>query len=167
MTEGLFLITTLFVAYVIYVIVNEKKTEAASTKPVAAASSPKPQAAQEAQEAQSETVKAVEVKEKTATSKTASKPATTKKPAPSAPKETVAPKAEPLAEKGNGLKDPKSGEIVKTYTNYRFTKRWIKEALVAEKLVDKIYKNDELNPEIEDKIKAGIAKLETMKKYKP
>ncbi len=164
MTEGLFLITTLFVAYVIYVIVNEKKTEAASTKTVAAASSAKPQIVQEDK---IEPAKTVEVKVKAATNKTAPKPATAKKAATSSATEAAAPKEEPVSVKGSGLKDPVSGEVVKTYTNYRFTKRWIKEALVAEKLVEKIYKNDELNPEIEDKIKAGIAKLETMKKYKP
>jgi hypothetical protein len=101
-------------------------------------------------------------------------PVATPKPKPvAAPKPAVAtaPKpavsvAAPEAIKGTGLKDPKTGEIATTYSNYRFTKRWIKEALVAEKLVDKVYKNDELNAGVEAKIKAGLAKLEGMKKYK-
>ncbi len=150
MTEGLFVLTTLFVAYVIYVIVNEKKTGSAATKSTPAATQPKQQAT---------------VAEVSKAPAAAAKPAAAKKPAEAAPKPM--PVAAPEAIKGTGLKDPKTGEVATTYSNYRFTKRWIKEALVAEKLVDKIYKNDELNADAEAKIKAGIAKLEGMKKYKP
>ena len=64
-----------------------------------------------------------------------------------------------------GLKDPKTGEVTTVYSNYRFTKRWIKEALVAEKLLEKIYKNDELTADIELKIKSAVIKLETIDKY--
>jgi hypothetical protein len=154
MTEGLFVLTTLFVAYVIYVIVNEKKTGGAATKSAAASMQPKQQATVE------EKPKAVSTKAKPAA---AAKSAAAKKPAEvaSAPK----PIAVPEAIKGTGLKDPKTGEVATTYSNYRFTKRWIKDALVAEKLVEKVYKNDELNPAVEAKIKAAIIKLEGMKKY--
>jgi hypothetical protein len=163
MTEGLFLLTTLFVAYVVYVIVNEKKAVGTTTKHPVAASQPmqkataeevKPKAA--AEKAKPAVAKAVPVK-----------PAAAKKPiqAPVAPAAPVL-VAEPEAVKGTGLKDPKTSEVATTYSNYRFTKRWIKEALVAEGLVEKVYKNDELNPAVEAKIKAGIAKLEGMKKYK-
>jgi hypothetical protein len=65
-----------------------------------------------------------------------------------------------------GLKDPKTGDIATSYNNYRFTKRWIKEALVAEGLLDKVYKNDELNADSEAKIKVTIAKLEALDKYR-
>jgi hypothetical protein len=65
-----------------------------------------------------------------------------------------------------GLKDPKTGDIATAYSNYMFTKRWIKEALVAEGLLEKVYKNNELNAEIEAAIKAAIAKLEAMNQYK-
>jgi len=50
--------------------------------------------------------------------------------------------------------------------NYRFTKRWIKEALVAEGLLDKVYKNDELNADIGEKIKSAVLKLEAIDKYR-
>lgn len=150
MTEGLFVLTTLFVAYVIYVIVNEKKAGSAAAKSAVAAAQPEQQAATV------EKPKAAAVKAKPATAKTA-----TVKPA-----EAPMPAAEPEAIKGSGLKDPKTGEVATTYSNYRFTKRWIKDALVAEGLVEKVYKNDELNPAVEAKIKAGIIKLEGMKKYK-
>ncbi len=65
-----------------------------------------------------------------------------------------------------GLKNPETGEIATTYTNYRFTKRWIKEALVSEGLLEKVYKNNELNAETEAAIKAAIAQLETIESYK-
>ena len=156
MTEGLFVLTTLFVAYVIYVIINEKKAGGAASKSAAAATQPKQQAIVE------EKPKAAVVQAKPAVAKTAAaKPATIKKPAEAAPAAVAASQSI----KGTGLKDPKTGEVATTYSNYRFTKRWIKEALVAEKLVDKVYKNDELNADAEAKIKAGIAKLEGMKKY--
>lgn len=156
MTEGLFLITTLFVAYVVYVIFNEKKANATTPKPAAAAAAPAEQKAA----VEDKAITTAE-KPKPAATKTAAKPATAKKAAPA--------KAEPEPKtiQGSGLKDPATGEVATTYTNYRFTKRWIKEALVAEKLVEKVYKNDELNADIETKIKAGIIKLEGMKKYKP
>ena len=64
-----------------------------------------------------------------------------------------------------GLKNPATGEVATPYSNYRFTKRWIKEALVAEKLLEKIYKNDELTADIELKIKSAVLKLETIDKY--
>jgi outer membrane biosynthesis protein TonB len=186
MTEGVFILTALFVAYVIYVIVNEKKAggdkitkpsvaasqpaqqASVSEKPKAEVSKPKPVAvAKKAPAAKpvetQETVaveKTVETKKVVAVKKAAVAPA----PKPAAPAPTSAPEA--TAIKGTGLKDPKTGEVATSYSNYRFTKRWIKEALVAEKLVDKVYKNDELNASVEAKIKVGIIKLEGMKKYK-
>lgn len=180
MTEGLFILTTLFVAYVIYVIINEKKgvgtadkksaPAAAQTikatveeKPKTEAAKSKPAPAKKAP-AKVAVVKAAPVPKAVAAAKpvSAKKPVAAKKPA-----EVAAPAPEPATIKGTGLKDPKTGEVATTYGNYRFTKRWIKEALVSEKLVDKVYKNDELNADVETKIKAGLAKLEGMKKYKP
>jgi hypothetical protein len=156
MTEGLFVLTTLFVAYVIYVIVNEKKAGSAASKSAAAT---QPQPVQQATVVE-EKPKAAAVKAKPAAKKAPAKPAAVEKPA-----EAPMPAPEPAAIKNAGLKDPKTGEVATTYGNYRFTKRWIKEALVAENLVEKVYKNDELNADVEAKIKAGIAKLEGMKKY--
>jgi hypothetical protein len=173
MTEGLFLLTTLFVAYVIYVIVNEKKAENASTKPAAAATQAVRQATVQEKPKTAATKAKPAAAKKVPAKPAATKPVAVEKPAAAAPAktavvkpvETPAPAAEPATMKGSGLKDPKTGEVATTYGNYRFTKRWIKEALVAEKLVEKVYKNDELNADIEAKIKAGLAKLEGMKKY--
>jgi hypothetical protein len=191
MSEGLFILTTLIVAYVIYVIVNEKKkgdtsknsTVAAAQGAKQATVSEKPKAAMPKPAAKSATAKPAAVAKpaakpvaapKPAAKSAVAKPATVAKPVAksvAAAKPIAAPTATPVTEatavKGTGLKDPKTGEVATTYSNYRFTKRWIKEALVAEKFLDKVYKNDELNASVEAKIKDGIIKLEAMKKYKP
>jgi hypothetical protein len=75
-------------------------------------------------------------------------------------------KQKPAAVVKKGLKNPKTGEIVTNYSNYIFTKRWIKEALVEEGLLEKVYKNNELTTELDSRIKAAISKLETMEQYK-
>ncbi len=77
----------------------------------------------------------------------------------------VAKTAKPAVKK-SGLKNPETGEIVSSYANYRFMKRWIKEALVSEGLLEKIYKNNEVNVELEVKIKEAISQLENLDNYK-
>lgn len=180
MTDVLFIITTLFVAYVVYVIVNEKRNEGAAKKPSATASSA-PQSLMSAENKPADVAKTsagkakpapVKATAKPATEKSIAKPAVAKAAAPAKVAKPTAAKAppvvsEPVSPTGSGLKDPRTGEVATTYTNYRFTKRWIKEALVAEGLIDKIYKNDELNADVESKLRAAIAKLESIKKYQP
>ncbi len=178
MTEGLFILTTIFVAYVVYSVIGEQsaKPKAPEAKPepqaTPAAEQPKPQVAvaQEQATVKPATAKAAPAKtappktpaSTTAAAKTASKPTAAKKTASAkAAKKTTA-----AAAKSAGLKDPKTGEIVSTYGNYRFTKRWIKDALVAEGLLEKVYTATELNAETEAKIKEAIAKLEALDKYK-
>ena len=65
-----------------------------------------------------------------------------------------------------GLKNPKTGEVASSYANYRVMKRWIKEILVSEGLLEKIYKNNELTPDIEAKIKNAIIQLEQNETYR-
>jgi len=146
MTEVLFILVAIIVAYVIYVIVSEQKTtstsavnQAKSEKPVEAVKQSTPQSAPKI--------------EKVAAVKSVA--SATHKPEP----------ATQHAGK-RGLKNPNTDEVATTYSNYRFTKRWIKEALVAEGLVDKVYKNDELNAELETKIKRAVLKLEANDKYR-
>lgn len=182
MTEGLFILTTIFVAYVVYVIIGEQKATAKSKAPAAkpeaqaaAAEQPKPQVAI----VEEKPAAAKPVAPKAAATKAASpKPAAAKATTPKVEAKPAAAKATPAkkpvtakkttvtAAKSTGLKDPKTGDVVTTYGNYRFTKRWIKEALVAEGLLDKVYAGNELNAEIEAKIKEAIGKLEAMDKYK-
>ena len=146
MTEVLFILVAFIVAYIIYVIVSEQKTtstsavnQAKSEKPVEAVKQSTPQSAPKI--------------EKVAAVKSVA--SATHKPEP----------ATQHAGK-RGLKNPNTDEVATTYSNYRFTKRWIKEALVAEGLLDKVYKNDELNAELETKIKSAVLKLEANDKYR-
>ena len=50
-------------------------------------------------------------------------------------------------------------------TNYRFAKKWIKEAMVAEGLLDRVYKSSELNDEIAHKVKEALERFKELPKY--
>jgi hypothetical protein len=166
MTELLLILAVIFVAYVFYG--SQKKPEntvhssiipAKPDRPVSVTAI-KPLTAQVISKAE----KAPANHRVSDTLKTA-KSVTTGKSKPATSK-TANPTAATQNTKKPGLKDPKTGDITTPYSNYRFTKRWIKEALVAEGLLDKVYKNDELNLDIETKIKSVIVKFESIKKYR-
>ena len=146
MSEALFILTVIFVAYVVYKTVNEQKETPKSALPKAKPEAPKVVAEKLISKNEVKNDKQVIIK-----------PANIKKPTPM---------ATPQATVKRGLKDPKTGEIATSYSNYRFTKRWIKEALVTEGLLDKVYKNNELDAPIETAIKEALAKLEAIDKYK-
>jgi len=148
MTEVLFILVAIIVAYVIYVIVSEQKTT--STSAVSQAKPEKPVAA---------------VKQSTPQSAPKIEKVAAVKSVGSATRKLEPASATQHAGK-RGLKNPNTDEVATTYSNYRFTKRWIKEALVAEGLLDKVYKNDELNAEIEATIKGAVVKLEALDKYR-
>jgi hypothetical protein len=138
MTEIFFVLTVIFIAYIFCTLVGDKKAAAQSATPTI-----EPEKTALLPELiKKETVKPI--------------PAKAIKPIPS-PKVTVVKK---------GLKNPSTGEIATSYANYRFTKRWIKDVLVSEGLLEKVYKNNELDAEAEVLIKAAIAKLEAMTAYK-
>jgi hypothetical protein len=139
MTEVLFVLTVIYVAYVFYVTISDKKAQ----------------------------IKAAPPEEFKISVPSSIEPFTQKEP-PKPIKATVAkqPAVPKQATHKKGLKDPKTGDIATTYSNYIFTKRWIKEALVSEGLLEKIYKNKELTAEVEASIKVAIAKLEAMEQYK-
>ena len=146
MSEALFILTVIFVAYVVYKTVNEQKET-----PKSAVQKAKPEAP-EAGAAQPITVAVIKNE----------KPVIVK---PANIKETT-PIAKPKNTSKRGLKDPITGEVVTSYSNYRFTKRWIKEALVTEGMLEKVYKNSELDASIEAAIKEALIKLEAIDKYK-
>lgn len=146
MTEGLFVLTIIFVAYVVYVTVNEHKSTAKSQEPEVKPDVPKVIVEQPVPEV-------IAKKDRPAIHNSA----IIKKTTPTATTQDIVKK---------GLRDPKTGEVATTYNNYRFTKRWIKDALVTEGLLDKVYKNNELNAAIEAAIKDALIKLEAMDKYK-
>ena len=63
------------------------------------------------------------------------------------------------------LRDPETGEEVKIASSYRMLRRWVKEALVKEGLVEKIYKTNELNTVTIKKINQAVGKLKEMDRY--
>jgi hypothetical protein len=147
MIEILFVLTVIFVAYVVYVVVNEHKATPKSAVPKAKPEAPKEVAEQPMTEAVVKKVKP-----------TIPNSATIKKTTSTATTQDTVKK---------GLRDPKTGEVATSYSNYRFTKRWIKDALVTEGLLEKVYKNNELDAPIEATIKDALVKLEAIDKYKP
>jgi hypothetical protein len=147
MSETLFILTVIFVAYVVYKTVNEQKETPKPPVPTAKPEAPK---AVDEQPMPEKVVK----NEKTATINLG------------IIKKTTLATTTPGKNK-KGLRDPKTGEVATSYSNYRFTKRWIKDVLVTEGLLEKVYKNNELDAPIEEKIKDALVKLEAMDKYKP
>lgn len=153
MTEIFFTLTTIYIAYVVYSIVNEQKVPVDVLHP----------------ELQTPVVNEptkVEPKSEIKVEKKAKPSTAVKKAAPKV--QSVTAKPEVLAavvSKGN-VRDPKTGEVATVGNNYRFTKRWIKEALVAEGLLDKVYKNNELDTAAEVAIKIALASFAELEKYR-
>lgn len=160
MTELLFILTTVFVAYVVFAVVGSEKKDKEEAKPkpsvnqATPAAKPKPAPAVKTQPAPTP-VKAKPAAAPKAKPKPTSKAAPTKKPT----------KPTPAKASGDTVKNPATGEVDKVANNYRFIKRWIKEALVSEGLLDKIYKNNELDDAALAKIEAAIEQLKGMAKY--
>lgn len=137
MAELLFIATTIFVAYVVFEVTGKKDLSKSTAEPAAPATTKTVNKA--------ETVVGepplIEPIAKTSKVKTA--------PAPST----------------DSLRNPKTGEITKVTNNYAFLKRWIKDALVEEGLLEKIYKNNELDSDTQTKIHEALQQLKAMPKY--
>jgi hypothetical protein len=151
MAELFFVATTIFVAYVIFVVIGGGKEKPDSG--VSEVSPPPiPEPTPEPEKAPIPPVAA----------KPAAKPAAKKPksaPAKAASAATTAPAS------SDSLKNPKTGEVAKLTANYAFAKRWIKDALVEEGLLDKVYKNNELDSVATAKINEALQKLKAMQKY--
>ncbi|MFA5984581.1 MAG: hypothetical protein WC782_11250 [Methylococcaceae bacterium] len=161
MTEVLFILTTIFVAYVVYTVISD---QSGTTNPIGQEPSHKPEdMVAVAEPTRVEAI--VAVTKAMPVTPAAKKPAAKKTSRAKATVPTASPQVATAAAKP-GLRNPDTGEIASSYSNYRFTKRWIKDALVAEGLLDKVYKNAELVPEVEAKIKTAVGKLEAIAKYK-
>ncbi|MFN5745715.1 MAG: hypothetical protein ACK443_06465 [Methylococcaceae bacterium] len=95
----------------------------------------------------------------TAPAPTPASPVVTEKPkvAPTPPAASVTP--------ANNLRNPATGEITAVPANYRFAKKWIKDALVSEKLLDRVYKPSQLDDATAKKAKDAIEQLRTIAKY--
>lgn len=169
MAELIFIATTIFVAYVIFTVTDDKQTKSEPNKTEA----PKPAVVVEPVEVKVEpkAEKPAPAKAKPATSKPAAAKSAAKTAKPKAaakPKATATAAAEPAASTAvpsDSLRNPKTGEIVKIPNSYAFAKRWVKDALVEEGLLDKIYKNNELDNQANAKIQAAMEQLKQMAKY--
>lgn len=139
MTEVLFILTTIFVAYVVYTIVSEQQPLNKAVKP---------RIAPEVQAIIAPPVPQIVTKEPVAAViKAVDKPV--------------------VVNTGKGaVRNPTTGEVTTIANNYRFIKRWIKDALVTEGLLEKIYKNNELDESAEALIKQALVKFEAMDKYR-
>ena len=63
------------------------------------------------------------------------------------------------------FRNPETGETAANPSNYRFAKKWIKQAMVDEGLLDKVYKNKELKGATEKKVKEALNRFKQMEKY--
>ncbi len=144
MAELFFILVTIYVAYVVFVVVDceKKKNTPKANKPSAQAT-----------------------KSQSTTQSIPSPIPAKAQPTPAPVKKTAMAKASPTSLPADTIKNPETGEVVKIASNYRFIKRWIKEALVKEGLLDKIYKNTELDKAALTKIEKALDKLKAMPKY--
>ena len=170
MAELIFIATTIFVAYTLFSIIGDKNTAAQPerTESEKTAVTPVPLVVA------TEPVAEVQSAAKPATKRTtAAKTAAVKQPAKAAKPKAVAKKtasavaATSSAVAVDSLKNPKTGEVVKIPASYAFAKRWIKDALVEEKLLDKVYKNNELDDAANAKIQIAMAQFKQISKYQP
>jgi hypothetical protein len=179
MTELLFGLTVIFVGYVIYEVfrtVSEtyggspparpapRRIEDASTD-LAAAPASEPAASSIPAEEPPAPGAAPAARSRRAGGRRSETPA--EEPAPSAPAAapTAAASATESAERGLYLRNPADGEVAPAPTNYRFAKKWIKDALVAEGLLDRVYKPNELDDAASRKVKDALEKFRHLEKY--
>ena len=144
MTELLAVLTAVFVVYALYEVFATVSQSGDGLNRTAAGS----QAAQQTATFQ-----------QSATPKVAA-------PAPSATLAAAPPSVSAAThDKQANLRNPVTGEISPTPGNYRFAKKWIKEALVVEGLLPRIYKNSELTETLNMKAKEAIEKFKNLEKY--
>ncbi|MEN8260265.1 MAG: hypothetical protein ABFS02_06720 [Pseudomonadota bacterium] len=156
MATILFILTLIFIAYFAYIMISDSSGGASTKEVRAPEATEKPVAA-----------KAVASRAEAKTPEATKQPAAAKREEVPRPKE----KAEETAGSGEkqepptGLRNPGTGEVATVPSNYRFAKRWIKEAMVSEGLLDRIYKNNELSGENGDKVKQALESFKALKKY--
>lgn len=147
MTELLAVLTSIFVVYLLYEIfktvsesdqIPEGTVSSAVPAPVVQTAEPEPPPAPAPRLA----------------------PTPPKKEAPTA---TPAPAVEPA--KITHLRNPSTGEVSPVPGNYRFAKKWIKEAMVAEGLLNKVYKNSELTEAVNPKLRAALEQFKQLEQY--
>ena len=171
----LYLLIATFIGYVAYalgslIFLDPSKSKSQSRAP--AASGADTVAKQGAAKA-----KAAAKPKATAKPKAAAKPKpAAKKAAPAKPKAAAKPaekkakaKAKPASSSAKGevvaFRNPATGEEARIPPSYPFSKRWIKDALITEGLLDRIYKNTELDDANTKKVTEALEKLQAIEKY--
>ena len=146
MAEIIFILVTFYVAYVIHTVyAGEPDKNVAKASPIPLVPTANPVVKRE---------KKAVVAKKTAIQK--NKSANTRAVKSSSSKATEA---------NTNLRNPETGEVAKIASSYRMCKRWIKDALVSEGLLEKIYKTSELDDSVKVKINHALEQLSRMEKY--
>jgi len=174
MIELMFVLTTVFVAYVVYSIGQEKQRidkAMAQEQPAKADIAPKREAMVTAESGSQTATSAPLAQPRVEPDAMPQKQAkATVKPAPTQARPTSTATAANAQESSGSskstIRNPKTGEVASLASNYRFMKRWVKEALVDEGLLDKIYKNNELDAEAEARIKQALLGLQEKEGYR-
>ncbi len=151
MTELLAVLTAIFVVYALYEVFATVSQSGDGLKKTVAGNPATPPLAPVNQVAQAPAPAAVATQVSPVAAVTAS------------PAKTAEPAAE--ADKHLSLRNPVTGEVSPVPSNYRFAKKWIKEALVAEGLLGKVYKNSELTEVLNLRAKEAIDKFKHLEKY--
>ena len=146
MAEVLFILVMVYAVYVVHSIITGKEKE--KDKAPALKTNVSVETASKKEE-----IKSAVKREKPAAKKAV--PAKTK----------TKPKAKIKVDSGN-LRNPETGEVAKIASSYRMCKRWIKEALVTEGLLEKVYKTNEIDGAVKVKVDKALIKLAKMEKYK-
>ena len=145
MTEVLFILVMVYAVYVVHSIITGKEKEKAPALKTKVS------------------VETASKKEDTKVAVKQEKPVA-KKAAPAKTKTKAKPKSKPKPVDGN-IRNPETGEVVKIASSYRMCKRWIKDALVTEGLLEKVYKTNEVDDAAKAKIDKALIKLAKMEKY--
>jgi len=154
MTELLAVLTSIYVLYVLYQIFQTISQSDIATQTVTA-QAPKPEQAAPAPAAQPPITPPPAPSKPTVSTPAVAESAPITKPAPAAT----------AAAKIVNLRNPLTGEVSPVPGNYRFAKKWIKEAIVAEGLLNKVYKNSELTEAVNPKVKEAIEAFKKLEKY--
>lgn len=172
MAEILFILVTLYAVYVVHNVVTGNQTskedsnvqspEALKKVVIATKEDVKVELKVKPQKAVAKKVVATKTKVK---SKAVAKPKAATKPK-IASKSKVASKTKSKSDLPSGsVRNPETGEVVKVASSYRMTKRWIKDALVTEGLLDKVYKVSEIDEAATIKINQALDKFKVMDKF--
>jgi len=149
MTELLFILTIIFVVYVVYAVFGDKPTS--SPRFIRPTTTPPPISP-------NTTPTSTMTPELPAVTLITSTPTNT---TPSTPEKLPLP-----ASAVKILHNPKTGETAPVPNNYRFAKRWIKDALVSEGLLDKVYRNNELDDAANaEKVREALERLKALPAY--